>query len=109
MTALILCAFIVAMAGLSAFSFAMSRHHRQMWQQAPGRGCQILLRCVGAIGLALSFLLCGLIWDWKIGPVVWLGLLTVTGLSLVFALPSLARSDSFWRRLAKNRQSRSSQ
>lgn len=105
---MMLLATFCALAGFAALCFAMPRHHRQLWETAPGRGRQILLRLGGSFVLALSFLFCGLIWDWKIGPVVWLGLLSATGLSLVFMLPSLARPDNFLRRSVKNRRPQSS-
>ncbi|WP_341910335.1 DUF3325 domain-containing protein [Ferrovibrio terrae] len=105
---MMLLATFCALAGFAALCFAMPRHHRQLWETAPGRRRQIMLRFGGSLMLALSFLLCGSIWDWKIGPVAWLGLLTATGLLLVFMLPSLGRAEIFLRRSVKNRRSHSS-
>jgi hypothetical protein len=89
MTALL--AGLAALAGFTALCLAMPRHHRQLRKTAPRRRTQWLLRSTGAAGLALALLFSGQAWGWSIGPVAWLGLLTLAGLTLAFLLPLAER------------------
>lgn len=89
MTALL--AMLAAIAGLMALCLAMPRHRRQLQWGSPRPGAQRRLRGTGAAAIAVSLLFCGLAWGWSIGPVAWLGLLTLAGLSLVFLLPMVEK------------------
>ncbi len=84
-------ALLAAAAGLMAFCLAMPRHRRQLRLVSSRPAVQTSLRWAGAIAISLSLLLCGLAWGWSIGPVAWLGLLTLAGLGLVFLLPLLEK------------------
>lgn len=82
-----LLALLAAGAGLMALCLAMPRHRRQLRLAPPRRAAQQRLRWTGAAAIVLSLLFCSLAWGWSIGPVAWLGLLTLAGLGLVFLLP----------------------
>ncbi len=87
-----LLAMLAAIAGFTGLCLAMPRHHRQIHWRVPRPSTLAWLRVIGAAGVAVSLLFCGLAWGWGIGPVAWLGLLTLAGLAVIFLLlPAAAK------------------
>lgn len=82
---------LLAYGGLTALCLAMNRHYRQVRFGAPDRRFKVLMRINGSILLLLALVL-GI--DGRgptIGPVVWFGVLSVSGLALIFLLPYYPR------------------
>ena len=84
-------AIALCYAGMAGLCLAMDRHHSQVWKhKAPTR--QRLLRVAGGLLLAVAVWPCVLIWGGAVGPVVWLGMLSVGAFALVLLLPYRPRT-----------------
>jgi hypothetical protein len=81
-----LAALILATAGFAAIALSMHRHHRDLFGRPPSRPRALAFAGTGWTLLALSFSACIVASGWAIGPVLWIGLLTVAGLVIVLAL-----------------------
>ncbi len=77
--------------GLLALCLAMPKHYRQVFTQAPDETRVHLLRIGGWLSLTGSLSASIATHGWSFGPVEWIGMLTVTGLALVFMLPHVPR------------------
>ncbi|MPY69295.1 MAG: DUF3325 family protein [Alphaproteobacteria bacterium] len=86
-----LSAFILAFAGFAALALAMDRHHRTLFDRAPGRGAALTLRLAGTAGLAASLFACADRWGWAIGAIAWFGVLSAVALGVVLLLAALPR------------------
>jgi hypothetical protein len=84
---------LLAYGAMVALCLGLDRHYRQVWGVAAALGRYRLLRGLGWLGLALSLLCMVAAWGWAMGPVAWIGALSVAGLVLTLALP-------WWPRLA---------
>lgn len=88
---MIIIALAFAYAGMTALCLAMRKHYRQVWNRNPIQAERISLRIAAWILLIASLALCIMGWGASIGPVAWFGMLSVTGLILIFLLPCLPR------------------
>lgn len=88
---MIVVALALAYAGMTAMCLAMRKHYRQIWNRDPVQAERNGLRIAGWILLIISLGLCITGWGGSIGPVAWFGMLSVTGLILIFLLPYLPR------------------
>lgn len=70
---------------------SMPRHYRQVWGRESSSARKLLLRVQGWLTMALSFLCAVRAIGWAVGPVEWIGLLSVSGLALVLLLPYAPR------------------
>ncbi|OEC32745.1 Protein of unknown function [Pseudomonas cuatrocienegasensis] len=84
---------LLAYAGMAALCLGMERHFKQVWQHLPSPGQRQALRLAGWALLAGSFAACVLAWGWAMGPVGWLGQVSLGGFLLLMLLP-------YWPRLA---------
>ncbi|MEG0191902.1 MAG: DUF3325 domain-containing protein [Stenotrophomonas sp.] len=77
----------LSFAAFTALSLAMEKHQQELHGKAaasPVRRMQ--WRVLGWVLLTVAFALCVLDYGWAIGPVLWLGALTLGGIVLAFAL-----------------------
>ncbi len=92
MSGLVIGAMLFAYGAMLALCQGLERHFKQVW----GRPCllwqRLALRGMGWAALLVSLLLCAQAWGWAMGPVAWLGLLSLSGLALVMLLPYWPRS-----------------
>ena len=79
-------AFLLAIAGCGALALCLHKHHRALFGAPPSRARALALHASGWILLGLSFAACILASSWTIGPVLWLGLLTVATLATALTL-----------------------
>lgn len=75
------------LAGFFCLAAAMSRHSAQLLRYTPSATTRHRLRISGWLLLTASFTLAVMHWHANIGPVVWLGWLTIAGLLLTFSMP----------------------
>lgn len=84
MTAL---AIALAYSGFTALCLAMEKHQLELYgKQRAGAQRMRAWRIVGWTLLGIAFAGCVHDTGWGLGPVVWLGALTVSGLFLAYAL-----------------------
>jgi len=75
--------FVIANVGLIALALAMHRHHGDVLGGPDRRGVRSVLRAIGWTLLVISAALCVARFELPVGPVVWLGLASLAGLSTV--------------------------
>ncbi|EPJ91808.1 DUF3325 domain-containing protein [Pseudomonas psychrophila] len=80
-------ALAFAYLGMLALCQGLDRHYKQVWGKPPSPRLSRLLRVSGWVSLGLSFYFCGLAWGWAMGPVGWLGMLSLSGFGLLMLLP----------------------
>ncbi|MFO2465973.1 DUF3325 domain-containing protein [Pseudomonas sp. 15FMM2] len=85
-------ALLLACAGMLGLCLGLERHYKQAWRRLPHRFVRRSLRVMGWLMLAASFGVCVQIWDWAMGPVAWLGLISLGGLGVALLLPYGVRS-----------------
>ena len=81
-----LAALVLATAGFAAIALSMHKHHRDLFGRPPSRPRALAFAGAGWALLALSFWVCIVVSGWAIGPVLWIGLLTLAALVIVLAL-----------------------
>ena len=81
-----LLALVLACVGFAGLALAMDRHHQRLWPRPLARPARWLARALGLLGLAAALAVCLLTAGWAVGPVLWLGLLSVAGVLVVLAL-----------------------
>ena len=81
-----LAALLLALAGFAALALSMHRHHRDLFGGPPSRWRVVALRSVGWALLGLSLAACSLESGWAVGPLLWIGLLTLAALVVVLTL-----------------------
>jgi len=79
--------FALAYIGMLGLCQGLERHHKQVWQTVPSAHLRRLLRGAGGFSLALSFYFCGRAWGWAMGPIGWVGMLSLSGFGLLMLLP----------------------
>ncbi|BDB69631.1 MULTISPECIES: DUF3325 domain-containing protein [Comamonas] len=85
-------ALALAFAGMVALAFAMERHHEQLTGAMEiSRARSRLLRCAGALLLAVAVMPCLRAWGFSVGVVVWLGWLSIGALLAVALISAAAR------------------
>lgn len=83
----VLTALGLCFAGMSAFSLAIDRHHRQVYgNDAPPRK-RYLLRLAGTLLLIVAIAPCVALWGAGAGVVSWVGMLTIGALLAALLLP----------------------
>lgn len=82
---------LLAFSGMLGLCFGLERHYKQTWQHVPTALVRRTLRTLGWLALLASFAVCMMLWGWAMGPVGWLGLISVLGLAWVFVLPYAGR------------------
>ncbi|MCG8559813.1 MAG: DUF3325 domain-containing protein [Hyphomicrobiales bacterium] len=73
-------ALLLATAGFGMLALSMQKHHRDLFGAPPSQWHALALHSIGWVLLGLSFAACILDSGWAIGPVLWLGILTVAAL-----------------------------
>jgi hypothetical protein len=86
-----LAALMLAVAGFAALALSMHKHHRDVFGSPPTHRRASAFRAIRWALLGLSFGACVFNSGWAIGPVLWLGLLSVSGLTVTLLL-SVQRS-----------------
>ncbi|MDF1747856.1 MAG: DUF3325 domain-containing protein [Alphaproteobacteria bacterium] len=81
-----LLAFILAIIGFASLALSMHRHHRDLFGHPPSRVWSVAFTLIGWCLLPLSFWACIIASGWAIGPVVWIGFLTLAALIIILAL-----------------------
>ncbi|WP_382163756.1 DUF3325 domain-containing protein [Hydrogenophaga sp. ANAO-22] len=81
-----LLALALACVGFAGLALAMDRHHQRLWKRPASRAARWLGRAVGLLGLGAALAVCLLGAGGAVGPVLWLGLLSVAGVVVVLAL-----------------------
>ena len=76
-------AWALAYSGLAAICFAMPSHWRKLAGGAPSVRTSTVLRTAGSIALLSSLVICLRLHGIAIGSLVWLGVLSCTGLGLI--------------------------
>ena len=84
---MMLLAITVSFSAFTALSLAMEKHQLELHGKAQASAARMRLwRWLGWALLTLSFALC--VWDhgWALGPVLWLGAMTISGMLIAFGL-----------------------
>jgi len=93
MNAVLIGALVLACAGMVGLSLGLERHYKQLFANKPGTARLRILRAWGWLALGASFLACIAAWGWAMGPVGWLGMISVAGLLWVMLAPYIKRGD----------------
>lgn len=86
---MMLLALTLSFSAFTALSLAMEKHQHDLHGKAaapPPRARRTQWRVLGWVLLAVAFALCVADHGWAIGPVLWLGTMTLGGLALSFGL-----------------------
>lgn len=76
-------AWALTYSGLAAICFAMPSHWRKLAPRPPRPRMSAGLRIAGSMALLLSLFTCFRLHGFAIGSLVWLGVLSFTGLALI--------------------------
>jgi hypothetical protein len=82
---------LFCLCGFAALCLGVGKHYREHFTHTPSPRRRRVLRVLGGLLLALSLAACVAGEGWQIGPVLWVGWLSVLGMALVFARPWLSR------------------
>ncbi len=85
-------AFCLAMFGFAALAVAMRRHYLDLFRLEPHRRQQVVLRTVGALGLAASYCHLRCVRGAVEGTVEWLCIASLAAIVIVVALSVASRS-----------------
>jgi len=88
---MILLAFALAHAGMTALCLAMHRHHASLFGQVPSPLRSLLLRLTGSLLLVLAIVVMTQAYGVAIGFVVAICVMSIAGLCLIFLLPYAPR------------------
>lgn len=72
---------------MSALCQGMPRHYKSVWKREPQTMARRMLRASGWLLLVCGFMACVSSWGWAMGPIGWLGQVSMAGLLLVMSLP----------------------
>ncbi len=78
--------FIPLALGLSMLALSMPRHHREILEKSPSRCIERALRMAGWLSLVMALAVAIAFEGLAIGPVLWVGLLTIAAQCLALAL-----------------------
>jgi hypothetical protein len=84
-----LLALLLTLGGFTALCLGMGKYYKEHFQRPPSPTRLRLLRGGGWLSLALAFAASVAAGGWQIGPLLWFGWLSVSGLALVFGRPWL--------------------
>lgn len=87
---------LLAYTSMLALCQGLERHYKQVWGKPPALGLRRALRLIGWLLLAASLWASAQAWGWSMGPVAWLGLLSLSGLLLAWLLPYTPRLAVYW-------------
>lgn len=76
----------LSFSAFTALSLAMEKHQHDLHGKAAAPARRTHWRVLGWVLLAVAFALCVADHGWAIGPVLWLGTMTLGGLALSFGL-----------------------
>ncbi|MBX8513170.1 DUF3325 domain-containing protein [Pseudomonas cichorii] len=91
MSIALITSLLLAYSGMLGLCLGLERHYKQLSQRPPSKTLRHTLRTAGWLALAGSFFTSAQVWGWAMGPVGWLGLVSMTGLALVLLLPYAIR------------------
>ncbi|MBI6854208.1 DUF3325 domain-containing protein [Pseudomonas cichorii] len=91
MSIALITSLLLAYSGMLGLCLGLERHYRQLSPRPLSRALRHTLRTAGWLALAASFFTSAQVWGWAMGPVGWLGLVSMTGLALVLLLPYAIR------------------
>lgn len=77
----------LAYCAMSALCLGIKRHYKNVWKREPLPYVCATLRVAGWLLLGVGFMACVSSWGWAMGPIGWLGQISLTGLLLVMSLP----------------------
>lgn len=80
-----LVAFLLCLAGFTALSLAMPRHHAALIGGSPPPRRRLILKLAGWLGLALGLVASLIAWGLAWGVVGWLGVLTAAAAPVLLA------------------------
>ena len=84
---MMLLALTLSFSAFTALSLAMEKHQHDLHGKAAATPARLTQwRVLGWVLLAVAFALCVADHGWAIGPVLWLGTMTLGGLALSFGL-----------------------
>lgn len=84
---MMLLAITLSFSAFTVLSLAMNKHQLDLHGKAGASASRMRVwRWVGWTLLTVAFALCVLDHGWAIGPVLWLGALTISGLLIAFGL-----------------------
>ncbi|MGX5219328.1 DUF3325 domain-containing protein [Pseudomonas segetis] len=72
---------------MSALCMGLPRHYKNVWKHEPQSYFCRTLRVAGWLLLGAGFMACVSSWGWAMGPIGWLGQVSLSGLLLVMSLP----------------------
>jgi len=84
-------AFASAYAGFAALASAMGRYQLQVWRRRPSLRTKRMLQALGCLGGGASLWACVAALGWSLGLVSWLGVATLSSLTLSLTLSYLPR------------------
>ena len=87
---------LLAYSSMLALCQGLERHYKQVWGRAPTLGLRRVLRLAGWLLLVASLWASAQAWGWAMGPIGWLGLLSLSGLLLAWLLPYTPRLAVYW-------------
>jgi len=82
---------LLAYGGMVGLCQGMERNFKLVWKREPSPVLRHALRMTGAALLVGSFASCVWAWGWAMGPVGWLGAISLATLVLAWLLPYHAR------------------
>lgn len=91
MSLTLMSAGLLAASGMLSLCLGLERHYKQLLERAPARVVLQGLRMTGWLAVAASFAASIMTWGWAMGPVGWLGLMSLAGLALVMLSPYALR------------------
>lgn len=94
MSLLLIVSLLLAFSAMFGLCLGLERHYKELRRRTPSVMTCRTLRSLGWLALAASFATCVQAWGWAMGPVGWLGLVSLAGLALVFLMPVLTSGRS---------------
>lgn len=82
---------LLACLGMTSLCLGLARNYKPLGRPAPATPVLNVLRGTGWLALIASLGCNVMAWGWAMGPVGWLGMLSLAGVALVFLLPYAPR------------------
>lgn len=80
-------AWLIALSGMASLCLGQAKHFQQLWGRPPALLLCRTLRALGWLALAGAFAASVQAWGWAMGPIGWLGLVSLAGLLVAMGLP----------------------